>query len=299
MSVTVAVALGLAAVWSVIALRVLSAALAHESADRLAHAAAMFDALQMQTAEDLRVQSRMTATDPRLVAGLAAGGPDSAAVVDLIAEIARRRGSGLVQLLANDGRIAAQAGADALRGLELSSTRPLDRAQRSGEPVSASWVAGDRLVDVGIAPVRAGADPIAYLVLAQEVDLAALLLVADRTGVAMVCAVGDTITLSAPGDVPRYVFASTAGRDEPVDGLRIDYRGDGYVASVHELYGPGQQRPRLILARSLAQAGASFTTVRWMIYGPALLVLVAALFAMTARRRMISGAAGSPRARPA
>jgi hypothetical protein len=299
MSVMVAVALGLAAVWSVIALRVLSSALSHESIDRLADAGAMFDALRMQSSEDLRVQSRMTASDPRLIAALAAGGPDSAAVADLIAELAHRRGTGVVQIATAEGRIATQAGVEALRGLDLSSTRPLDRAQRSGESVAAGWVVGDRLVDIGIAPVRVGADPIAYVVLAEDVDLAALTLVADRTGVAMVSAVGDTITLSAAGDVPRYVFASTAGRDEPVDGQRIDYRGDSYVASVHELYGPGEQRPRLILARSLARAGAGFTTVRWLTYGPILLVLIAALSAMTARRRMVSGAAGSPRARPA
>ena len=299
MSVMVAVALGLAAVWSVIALRVLSSAVSHDSIDRLTHAAAMFDALRMQSSEDLRVQGRMTASDPRLLAALAAGSLDSAAVADLVAELAHRRGTGVIQLVAPDGRVATQAGADALRGLDLSSTRPLDRAQRSAESVATAWVVGDRLVDVGIAPVRVGADPIAYLVLAEEVDLAAITLVADRTGVAMVSAVGDTITLSAAGDVPRYVFASTAGRDEPVDGQRIDYRGDSYIASVHELYGPGQLRPRLILARSFARAGAAFTTVRWLTYGPVLLVLVAALSAMTARRRMVSGAAGSPRARPA
>lgn len=299
MSVMVAVALGLAAVWSVVAFRVLGAALSHESTDRLAHAAAMFDALRTRTAEDLRDQSRLSATDPRLVAAVAAGGPDSAAVADLVAELAGRQGGGLVQLTAADGRVAVAAGADALRGLDLASTRPFDRALRAGEPVAAGWVVGDHLVDVGIAPVRAGAAPAAYLVVAREVDLPTLTLVADRTGVAMVSAVGDTITLAAPGDVPRHVFASTAGRDEPVDGQRIDYRGESYVSSVYELYGPGQQRPRLILARSLARAGASFTTVRWMIYGPVLLVLVAALFAMTARRRMVSAAAGSPRARPA
>lgn len=299
MSVMVAVALGLAAVWCVIALRVLASALSRESTDRLAHAAAVFDALRARTADDLRDQSQMTASDPRLVAAVAAGGPDSAAVADLVAELSRRRGGGLVQLTAADGRLAVAAGADALRGLDLASTRPFDRAQRSGEPVAAGWVVGDRLVDVGIAPVRAGAAPAAYLVLAREVDLATLTRVADATGVAMASAVGDTITLAAPGDVPRHVFAATAGRDEPVDGQRIDYRGDGYVASVYELYGPGQQRPRLILARSLARAGTAFTAVRWMIYGPVLLVLVAALSAMTARRRMISAAAGSPRARPA
>src|SRR5262249_37263538 len=108
-----------------------------------------------------------------------------------------------------------------------------------------------------------------------------------------------TITLAATGDVPRQIFASAAGRDEPVQGQRIELRGDSYVASVSELYGPGELRPRIILARSPAAPGASFATVRWTPYGPVLLLLVAALSAMTARRRMLSAAAGSPRARPA
>jgi len=299
MSVMFAVALGLAALWSVVALRILSSALAHQTGDQLAQAAAMFDALHTRAADELRLDSRMAAGDPRLAAAIAAGGSDSAAVADLVGELAKRRGSGLVLLAAPDGRVVTEAGPDELRGLDLAGTRPFDRAQRAGDAVSAAWVVGDRIVDLGIAPVGPAAAPAAYLVLGDEVDLAALTLVADRTGVAIACAVGDTITLAAPGDVPRHVFASVAGRDEPVDGQRIDLRGESYVASVYELHGPGQLRPRLILARSLAHAGASFAAVRWMTYGPVLLVLVAALSALTARRRMLSAAAGSPRARPA
>jgi len=299
MSVMVAVALGLAAVWSVVALRILSSAVAHRTGDQLAQAAAMFDALRTRAADELRLHSRATAGDPRLAAALAAGGPDSAAVADLVTELAARRGTGLVVLLAPDGRVVTQAGADELRGLDIAGTRPFDRAQRATDAASAGWVVGDRIVDLGIAPVGPAAAPAAYLVFGEEVGLPAVTLVADRTGVAIACAVGDTITLAAPGDVPRQIFASVAGRDEPVDGQRIELRGESYVVSVYELYGPGQLRPRLILAQSLAHAGATFTAVRWMTYSPVLLVLLAALTALTARRRMLSAAAGSPRARPA
>src|SRR5215831_4155759 len=168
MSVMVAVALGLAAVWSMIALRLLSSALAHHTGDQLAQAAAMFDALRTRAADELRLHARMTAGDPRLVAALAAGGPDTAAVADLVAELARRRGTGVVALVAPDGRVAAEAGADPLRGLDLASAQPFDRARRARDAIAAGWAIGDRIVDLGIAPVGPADGPAAYLAIGEE-----------------------------------------------------------------------------------------------------------------------------------
>src|ERR1043166_5418223 len=98
MSVMFAVALGLAALWSVVALRILSSALAHQTGDQLAQAAAMFDALHTRAADELRLDSRMAPGHPRLAAAIAAGGSDSAAVADLVGELAKRRGSRLAPL---------------------------------------------------------------------------------------------------------------------------------------------------------------------------------------------------------
>jgi hypothetical protein len=297
-SVMIAVALGLVAVWSMIALRVLSSALSRDTAERLAHAASVVEGLRKRTADDLRLASRVTAGDPRVAAALATGAPPGAAAA-IADELARRRGAGVVVLAAPDGRVIAEAGADELRGLELIETHPLDLAQDAGDAIAAGWVIGDRIVDVGVAPVRADQAVSGYLVIGQELDRATIQSVADRTGVAIASAVDDTITLAAPGDVPRSVFAGAAGRDEPIAGQRIELHGDSYVVTVFELEGPGALHPRLILARSLVQAGAPFTALRSMIYAPALLVLVAALFAMTARRRTVADAAGAARARPA
>jgi hypothetical protein len=64
----------------------------------------------------------------------------------------------------------------------------------------------------------------------------------------------------------------------------IDVDGTAYVTAVVQL-GENTQSHRLVLARSIAAARASFAPLEWMILVPPLLVLIAVLFSMSVFRR--------------
>ena len=116
-------------------------------------------------------------------------------------------------VLSPEGRVFAQAGAEELRGLDLSGSSAVKKAQGSLEAVAGSWVIGGKIMDLSIMPVRFGSKPIAYLVVGQAVDQNILNAVADQSGVAVATATGQTVMLSAPADTKtKAVFAAVVGQ---------------------------------------------------------------------------------------
>lgn len=283
----IAITLGVAAVWSVVALRQLSSSIARETTERLIRARGAFDLLRARTVDNLRAHCRMMAEDPRLKATLATEGVDEATVADILNDLAKLRRTGFFMVLSPDGRVFAQAGADELRGLDLSGSSPVKKAQTSPDAVAGSWVLGGKIMDLAVMAMRFGGAPIAYLVVGQQVDQDALKAVADQTGVAVASAIGEELTPTSVGDVPKAVFSAVAAQPGSFQGRLFEIAGKIYVTAVSEIEDTGQSHPRLILVQSLPQAGAPFGVVKWMIYVPPLLVLVAVLFAMAAGRRTV------------
>jgi hypothetical protein len=284
----VVLTVGLASVWSLTALRQLSAAIARDGADHLAHAQATFDAIRARTLDNLRAHCRVMVEDPRQKSTLATEGMDAATVTDILSDLAKLRRTGFLIVLSSDGKVFAEAGADELRGLDLSSSSPVKKAQDATEAVIGSWVIGGKVMDLSIMGVWSGSVAVAYLVVGPAVDQAMLASVADQTGVAVASATGETIALtSPPGDVPAPVFAAVARQPGSFHGRVIEHAGQRYVASIAELEDTSQSRPRLVLVQALAAATPVFDSVRWLILCPPLLVLVAVIFAMIASRRTV------------
>jgi hypothetical protein len=280
--------IGLALVWSVVTLRQLSSSIARESTEHLARARVAFDSIRARTLDNLRAHCRVLVEDPRLKSTLATEGVDEATVADILTDLGKLRRTGFLIVLSPEGRVFAQAGAEELRGLDLSGSSPVKKAQASTEAEVGSWVIGGRVLDLSIMAIRFGATPLAYLVVGQAVDQSILKAVADQSGVAVASATGETVMLSAsPDDLPGPVFATVAAQAGSFQGRVIEIDGKAYVTAIAELEDTGPSRPRLVLVQPLAPAWTWFQIVRWMIFIPPLLVLVAVLFAMTANRRTL------------
>jgi hypothetical protein len=284
----IALTVGAASVWSFVALRQLSAAIARDGGAQLGRARAAFDAIRARTLDNLRAHCRVMVEDPRLKSTLATEGIDAATVTDILGDLGKLRRTGFLIVLSSDGKVFAEAGADELRGLDLSSSSPVKKAQGATDAVVGSWVIGGELMDLSVMGVWSGSVAVAYLVVGQAVDQAILTSVAEQTGVGIASATGDAIALSASsGDVPAPVFAAVVRQAGSFDGRVIEHDGRRYVASIAELEDTSQSRPRLALIAALAPASAVFERVRWLILGPPVLVLVAVIFAMIASRRAV------------
>jgi hypothetical protein len=286
--VILALTFGVAAVWSLVALHQLSSSIVRETATHLERARRTFDLTRARTLDSLRAQSRVMVEDPRLKATLSTDGIDEVTIADILGDLGKLRSAGFLIVLTPDGHVFAQAGADELRGLDLSGSSAVKKAQGSLEAVTGSWVIGGKIMDLSIMPVRYGQKPIAYLVVGLAVDQDMLNSVADQTGVAVATATGPTIMLSAPpGDPTKAVFAAVVGQLESSAPQLFNVNGETYVAAMSELEESGQTRPRLVVAQSLSQPRATFATSRWLLFIPPVLVIIAVLFALTAGRRVV------------
>jgi hypothetical protein len=286
--VVLALTFGVAAVWSLVALHQLSSSIVRESATHLERARRTFDLTRARTLDSLRAQARVMVEDPRLKATLTIEGIDEVTVADILGDLGKLRSTGFLMVLSPDGRVFAQAGADELRGLDLSGSSAVKKAQVSLEAVTGSWVIGGKILDLSIMPVRFGAKPIAYLVVGNSVDQDMVNAVADQTGVAVATATGQSIMLSAPTDEQtKAMFAAVVGQLESSTPQLFNVNGESYVGVMSELEESGQTRPRLVVAQSLAQSRATFATSRWMLFIPPVLVIIAVLFALTAGRRVV------------
>jgi len=285
--VIVALTFGVAAVWSLVALHQLSSAIVRESTTHLDRARRTFDQTRARTLDSLRVQARVMVEDPRLKSTLAIEGIDEVTVADILGDLGRLRSTGFLMVLSPDGRVFAQSGADELRGLDLSGSSAVKKAQGTSEAATGSWVIGGKIMDLAIMPVRFDAKPIAYLVVGLAVDQELLNAVADQTGVAAATATGPTLMLTAPpDDRTKAVFAAVVGQLEGSPPQLFNVNGETYVAAMFELEESGQTRPRLVVAQSLVQPRATFATSRWILFPP-VLVMIAVLFALAAGRRVV------------
>lgn len=286
--VIIVLTVGVATVWSLVAQHQLEASIARECAMHLDHARRAFELTRSRRLEFLRAQARVLVEDPRLKSTLSTEGVDEATVADILGDLGKLRGTGFLMVLSSDGRVFAQAGADELRGLDLSGSSAVKKAQGTLDAVPGSWVINNKIMDLSIMPVRFGPNPIAYLVVGQAIDQEMLNSITEQTGVAIATAAGQSVMLAAPGgESTRTLFAALVGRLDGSQSQLIELGGDTYVASLSELEESGQTRPHLLVAQSLAPADASFATTRWMIFIPPVLVIIAVLFALTAGRRIV------------
>jgi hypothetical protein len=285
--VVVVLTAGVGAVWSLVARRQLTSSIATESAAHLERARRTFDTTRSRTLNNLRGYARVMVEDPRLKSTLAIDGVDEITIADILGDLAKLRRAGFLIVLSTEGRVLAQAGADELRGLDLSGSSAVKEARSTLDAVVGSWVIGSEIMDLSIMPVRFGTTPIAYLVVGLAIDQDMLNAVAGQTDVAVATATGHAIVLASPhDDAWKPVFAAAAELDDSSQPRAFVLGDEAYVTAAAELEDRGHSRPRLVLVQALSHATASFAVMQWLLFIPPVLMLVAVLFAMTASRRV-------------
>jgi hypothetical protein len=269
---------GVAALGAFVAMRQLDTAIAAENRTRLDGAKNVFDLLRTRALEDMRGQGRIMVEDPRLKATLATQGIDEATVADILRDIGRLRGSGMLVVLTPEGRVFAEAGAQELRGLDLSASSVVKRAQSSNEAVVGSWVIGNKIIDLSIIGIRFDTTVISYLVVGQTIDQALLKSIGSSVGVDAAIAIGAEWT--AVSDDKIKAMSSLV--QNPAAGSHVvEQDSTRYVANIVELEQMGQSRPRLVLVQSLAPTSATFSIFKWLLWLSPLLVLIGMVLAIS------------------
>lgn len=269
---------GVAALGSYVMLRQLDTAIATDNRTRLDAARNVFDLLRARALEEMRGQGRILVEDPRLKSTLNTEGMDEATVADILRDLGKLRGSGMLVVLTPEGRVFAEAGAPELRGLDLSASGVVKKAQSSNEAGVGSWVIGNKIIDLAIIAIRFDTTVIAYLVVGQTVDQTLLKSVGTAINVGIGIAIGAEWAVASDDKLKSLTQlaqnAGTASQLFEVDGVR-------YVANIIELEQMGQSRPRLVLVQSLATTTATFSMLRWLLWLSPLLVFIAMVLAIS------------------
>jgi hypothetical protein len=226
----------------------------------------------------------MLSEDPRLKATLATEGIDEVTVADILNDLGQLRRGGFLLILSPEGRVFAQAGAEELRGLDLSSSSVVQRARTSKDAVVGSWVIGHTIMDLSAIPLRSDSMLTAYLVVGHAVDQELIKAVADSSGVAAAIGVGSEISIPSTDDpkVRATLLAITTSR-----------QARGNLVSGGETYSTGfveleqtQPRPYLVLAHSQQTSTDTFQEVTWLLWVPPGLVFVALLLARVRSKQL-------------
>lgn len=269
---------GVATLGAIVGQRQLDAAIATENRARLDGAKGMFDLLRTRALEDMRGQGRILVEDPRLKSTLATEGMDEATVADILRDLGRLRGSGMLVVLTPEGRVFAEAGAPELRGLDLSKSKVVEKAQQSNDAVVGSWVIGNKVIDLSIIAIRFDTNVISYLVVGQTIDQALLKSLGTASGVGAGIAIGTEWAGVSDDQIKSMTVLAKA---TAAGSQLLEFDGTRYVANIVELEQMGQSRPRLVLVQSLAPTGVTFSIFKWLLWLSPILVLIGMVLAIS------------------
>lgn len=282
--VVVLLTVGLGVVWTFVAQRQLEASIALESTDHLEHAQKAFEIARARVQASLQAHCRVLVEDPRLKSTLATEGIDEPTVADILTDLGKLRGSGFLMVLSPEGRVFAQAGAPELRGLDLSASSVVKKAQTATTAISGAWVLAGKVMDLSVMSIRYGETLVAFLVVGEAVDPQILREVSEQTGVQVASALANKVVLASTTDAAaKAMFEALAAEPGTFKGRTATRDGATFVTGVVDL-GESAQSHRLLLARPAAATQPAFEPVRWMLFVPPLLVLIAVLFSMSVTR---------------
>jgi hypothetical protein len=266
---------GLGAVWSLIAKRQLDDALVINAADSLDRAHVLFDVLRARTQRNLRSQCGVLAEDPRLKSTLATEGIDEATVADILTDLGRLRGTGFLLVLTPEGRVFAGAGADELRGLDLSESSVVKKARGAPDEVVGSWVIGGKLVDLAVTAIQFDRAVLAYLVLGQAVDTQLVKAVSEGTGMAIAVIAGPAPSPVSTTDGTLHAVFQTLVQDRGVARAHaIEVGGARYLTATIKIDDTIPSHPRLAVVQELASERKTFEIFEWLLWAPVGLLVI-------------------------
>lgn len=196
--------------WFVAAQRVLGSAGPPMEQRSVDEAAAVLQYHRQLIQAHLRAECQLLSEDPRLKSTLSVPNIDEGTISDVLADLRAQSGLKLIATLTPQARVRAVLGGDQYRGLDLSTSSVVKEASASEGAVPGTWVAGDRLVDVGVAALRVGDRTVGYLVIGATLESSALERVHAITGGAAAVLIERSVAVAHPPDLAP-MFASLSG----------------------------------------------------------------------------------------
>jgi hypothetical protein len=169
-------------------------------------------------AEDTRI--RAPALTPRF---------DENTVKDVLEDIKKSSGASMLAVLDAGGKVRAVAGAQTLRELDLGSSPVVKTAQE--RPSTVVWAFPERVLVVGVAPVRSADQVAALLVIGFEVGEQLFGAIQGAVGVAGALLIGDRVVASSDSS-PAMMQAFRAARELEGDKEQVVRADKEYIARV-------------------------------------------------------------------
>jgi hypothetical protein len=266
---------GLGAVWSLTAKRRLDDALVISATDRLDRAHVLFDVLRARTQRNLYSQCGVLAEDPRLKSTLATEGIDEATVADILTDLGRLQGTGFLLVLTPEGRVFAEAGADELRGLDLSESSVVKKARGARDEVVGSWVIDGKIIDLAVTAIQFDRAVLAYLVLGRAVDTELVKAVSEGTGMAIAVIAGPEPSPVSTTDSKLHAVFQTLVQDRGIARAHaIEVGGARYLTATSKLEDTMPSHPRLVVVQELASERETFKIFEWLLWAPVGLLVI-------------------------
>jgi len=243
--------------WFVAAQRMLGSAgppLEQRSVDE---AAAVLQYHRQLIQAHLRAECQLLSEDPRLKSTLSVPNIDEGTISDVLADLRTQSGLKLIATLTPQARVRAVLGGDQYRGLDLSTSSVVKEAAASEGAVPGTWVAGDRLVDVGVAALRVGDRTVGYLVIGATLEASALERVHAITGGAAAVLIERSVAVAHPPELAP-MFASLSGAS---GAGAASFGGREYATKVEVL--PGIVPPVRLAFAAPRPPGGSLAALVW------------------------------------
>lgn len=223
--------------------------------------------LERQT---LEAECQLLSDEPRLKSTLATRGIDDATITDILQDLQPATGAKILATLTPNARVQAVIGESALAGLDLSSWSVIKAAAAAAHAVSGGWTLGGRALNVGATAIRLGDRPIAFLLLATELDEKSLARIERLTGTSGGIVVGAKAPMSVSHDPKiRSALERAAASIQPGQVGRVD----DLAARVDEI-GSAVPSVKSVWLQPTGSADADFKLLDWLLWSAAIATLL-------------------------
>jgi hypothetical protein len=222
-----AVVVGLAA--SVVMQRRLDGFLDDLDGKAINEAAAVFARSVEQQRRYAQSAVSVLAEDTRIRAPVMTPKFDENTVRDVLEDLKRSSGASMLAVLDATGKVRAVAGVQGMRELDLSASPVVKTAEK--RPSTVVWAFPERVLVVGVAPVRQSDQVLALLVMGFEVGEPLFGAIQGAVGVAGALIMGDRVAASSDNS-PAMMQAFRAARELEDDKDQVLHADREYVARV-------------------------------------------------------------------
>ena len=175
-------------------------------------------------------EARLLADDARIRGTVLVPRFDPATVRDVLTDLRAASRSHLLAVLDRRGRVRAVSGHDHLEDVDLSATEAVQAA--GAEAATDVWPFGERLFVISVAPIRAGDQLEALLLIGTEIPSAQLAEIESREGVRGALVMGERVIVRGREDA-ELDQALCALRPDGAGPIRFAHASGAWLGRAH------------------------------------------------------------------